>query len=309
MFPETTLLLERRHHSSPEKLSVLFAVICVVDVFGVFPIITLPKAIINCGFYGIILVTVVCLLQIYTATLLGKCWVFAADIYPTLGRKSRYPYSALAEVTFGKALSNFVNVLLDLTVFSGGIPNLIVASRNLQLLGLRISEGEVNISECYWILIVGVALCPVLWLGSPKDMKCICTVSVFMVFSVFLLLLGCLLFDSKPTNSPSEMLGSTDIPIWRSMLIAYGILAFQFDIHPTILTIQVDMKEKSKLPKAMFLGFMATLLLLGITTTVVVLMYGTDIQPSILETLPTTIPSPFCCCINYSPIIFDFCSE
>lgn len=35
--------------SKIKGLSVLFAVICVVDVFGVFPIIALPRAIIQCG--------------------------------------------------------------------------------------------------------------------------------------------------------------------------------------------------------------------------------------------------------------------
>lgn len=33
----------------PKSLSVFFATLCVVDLFGVFPIVTLPKAIISCG--------------------------------------------------------------------------------------------------------------------------------------------------------------------------------------------------------------------------------------------------------------------
>lgn len=32
-----------------KSLSVFFATLCVVDLFGVFPIVTLPKAIISCG--------------------------------------------------------------------------------------------------------------------------------------------------------------------------------------------------------------------------------------------------------------------
>lgn len=30
-------------------LSVFFAIICIVDVFGVFPVVALPKPIIDCG--------------------------------------------------------------------------------------------------------------------------------------------------------------------------------------------------------------------------------------------------------------------
>lgn len=40
-------LQENKH--STKGLSIFFAVICVVDVFGVFPIVTLPKVIIQCG--------------------------------------------------------------------------------------------------------------------------------------------------------------------------------------------------------------------------------------------------------------------
>lgn len=40
--------------------------------------------------------------------------------------KNRYPYAALAEVTFGNGFSNFVSLLVNVTIFCGGIPNLIV---------------------------------------------------------------------------------------------------------------------------------------------------------------------------------------
>lgn len=45
------------------------------------------------------------------------------------------------------------------------------ASQNLQLIGRRISDGEFNFSFCYWLIVLGIVLCPVMWLGSPKNMK------------------------------------------------------------------------------------------------------------------------------------------
>lgn len=170
-------------------LSVFFAIICIVDVFGVFPVIALPKPVIDCGYYGIAVILVVCTVQIYTACLLGKCWNLVEIIDPNIKRKNRYPYSALAETAFGKVASSFVTFLVDVTVFGGAIPNLIVgkfltvlnsitprlfkisAAQNLQLLGLRVSQNEFDVSFCYWIIILGTFLCPILWLGSPKDMK------------------------------------------------------------------------------------------------------------------------------------------
>ncbi|CAG9771998.1 unnamed protein product [Ceutorhynchus assimilis] len=262
------------------NLSLFFAIICVVDVFGVFPIVTLPKPIIDCVF-------VVCSVQIYTATLLGKCWTLAEEIRPSIKLKNRYPYSALAELTFGKCTSYYVTFLVDLTVFSGGIPNLIVAAQNLQLLGLRVSD--LNISFCYWIIVLGAILCPVLWLGSPKDMKILCTISVIIVSTVYLLICACLLF--APTNEIVPK--PNDTSLWRLIISAYGIVAFQFDIHPSILTIQMDMCDKRQLPQAILGGFLVSLFMFGSSTLIAALKYGNTANPSILETLPTSVALHF----------------
>ncbi|CAH1235657.1 unnamed protein product [Diabrotica balteata] len=144
----------------------------------------------------------VCTTQVYTAALLGRCWVIAEEIHPSIKTKNRYPYAALAEVTFGKKLASTVTFLLDLTVFGAGIPNLIV------------------------------------------------------VTSVFLLVCGCILFDANESTPQPAQIDST-FP-WKTILKAYGILAFQFDIHPSILTIQVDMNDKSQLSKAIVGGFSTT---------------------------------------------------
>lgn len=50
-----------------QRLSLFYATLCVIDLFGVFPIVALPSSIISCGLYGIPLVLFVITLQIYTA--------------------------------------------------------------------------------------------------------------------------------------------------------------------------------------------------------------------------------------------------
>lgn len=83
----------------------------------------------------------------------------------------RYPYPAIADLALGRHAGKFVAVLLDVTIFGAGIPNLIIAAQNMQIIGLKVSEAQADISFCYWLLILGVLLCPIMWLGSPKDMK------------------------------------------------------------------------------------------------------------------------------------------
>lgn len=74
-------------------------------------------------------------------------------------------------MTYGKYMSVLVTILLDLTIFGAGIPNLLVASENLQLLSQQMSDGKVNISFCYLLIVIGFCLCPLMWLGSPKNIK------------------------------------------------------------------------------------------------------------------------------------------
>lgn len=70
-------------------LNTFFATLCVIDLFGVFPIVALPAAITSCGFYGIPLLLFVITVQIYTAVILGRCWVIAELLDPNIIEKSR----------------------------------------------------------------------------------------------------------------------------------------------------------------------------------------------------------------------------
>ncbi|XP_017774360.1 PREDICTED: sodium-coupled neutral amino acid transporter 1-like [Nicrophorus vespilloides] len=291
MITERTLLLAQSPNprNFTKGLSVVLAAVCIVDVFGVFPIISLPKSIIDCGYYGIAVVISICSMQIYTAILLGKCWLIAERIDPEIHSKNRYPYSALADLAFGPSFRKFVTFLVDITIFGGGIPNLIVASQNLQLLGLRLSENSFDLSSCYWIIILGLILCPLLWMGSPKDMKLICTISVCMVTAVFLLVLGCILFDFDGKQPKTDQATMDETISFKRIIAAYGILAFQFDIHPSILTIQLDMKNKSKITSAVILGFGISVGMFSLTVISCAFRYGNSTQRSLLGTLPSSI--------------------
>ncbi|KAF5281284.1 hypothetical protein FQA39_LY05170 [Lamprigera yunnana] len=283
---ERTLLLERRNFSnSPSGLSILFTIICIVDVFGVFPIVALPKAVIDCGLTGVLLVIVVCSLQIYTAALLGRCWIIAEEIEPVIQRKNRYPYAALAEFTCGRRLSQFVTVLMDLAIFGAGIPNLILSSQILQFLGWKLTDKVFDLSFCYWMIILGLLMCPFLWLGSPKDMKLLCSTSVCLVFSVFVLIFGSIIADSTENITVTKLKKTS---LWQNLITAYGIVTFQFDIHPTILTILMDMKDKMEINKAVIGGFLVSLGLFALTSISIYVQYGTQVGTHILEVLPST---------------------
>ncbi|CAG9806548.1 unnamed protein product [Chironomus riparius] len=269
-----------------KKLSVFFAALCIIDLFGVFPIVTLPKSLISCGVYAFPLILFVFSLQIYTAVVLGRCWVIAEKLDPRILRKNRYPYAAIAEFSYGTGMRIFVTVLLDLTVFGAGIPNLLVASQNLQLLGLRISNDSFNFSFCYFLLIIGLFLSPLMWLGSPKNMRFLASISVCICTSVAVMTWICVYWETDdPAVTPIEEFDPKHPP-WMNLLKAYGIIAFQFDIHPMLLTIQVDMQDKTKIGRAVFSGIVFTCMLSLITTFMVFYTYEQSIASNVLESLP-----------------------
>ncbi|CAO1431159.1 unnamed protein product [Diamesa serratosioi] len=284
--------------SGDKKLSLFFASLCVIDLFGVFPIVTLPRSLISCGYYGVPLMLLVFTLQTYTAVVLGRCWVIAEKLEPSIVRKNRYPYAAIADFTFGKYMKYFVTFLLDLTVFGSGIPNILVASQNLQLLGLRISNGSFDFSFCYFLLIIGLFLCPIMWLGSPKNMRALASISVCICTTVAILTWYCIYkadineFVPKTsyTNSTTmeEITEDFDLstPPLLNLLKAYGIISFQFDIHPMLLTIQADMENKKKIGKAVCSGILVTITFSVITTIFVYLKYGQSVSSNVLESLP-----------------------
>ncbi|XP_058809450.1 proton-coupled amino acid transporter 3 [Phymastichus coffea] len=280
MSREKIPLLPKENHSG---LSLLFATLCIVDIFGVFPVIALPRAIVLCGSLGIPLVLVVFGLQIYTASLLGKSWNIATTIDPHIFRKNRYPLAAVTELTLGRWASKCVTILLDATIFGGGIPNLLVASQNLQLFGLKVSEQQFNLSFCYWLLVVGLLLCPIMWLGSPRDMKWLVTFSTCIVITTAILIWFSIVQDQRDmAYSPITM-----SPPWERFISGYGMLAFQFDVHPTLMTVQVDMKKHKDINKAVISAFSLSGLLFVITAGLAVWRYGSNTSANIFQAVPS----------------------
>ncbi|KAK1128801.1 hypothetical protein K0M31_019949 [Melipona bicolor] len=259
-------------------LSLLFATLCVIDIFGVFPIIALPRSIVQCGLYGIPLVLVVLALEIYTAVLLGKTWIIATTLDPQISRKNRNPLAAVTELTMGSRARTLVTIIMDLTVFGCSIPNLLVASQNLQIFGLKISGQRFDLSFCYWLLVVGVLLCPIMWLGSPRDMKILATFSCATVVLTALLIWWCMITD----NRELDVAPIPTSPTWDN----YGMLAFQFDVHPTLMTVQVDMRRPQDISKAIVISFLVSGSLFFITAILAVWKYGGSTTANVLQVIP-----------------------
>lgn len=78
------------------------------------------------------------------------------------------------------------------------------------------------------------------------------------------------------------------MPPFLNIMKAYGIISFQFDIHPMLLTIAVDMQNRKEIGRAVFGGLLTTLSLSLITTILVNRTYGQSITSNVLQSLPKT---------------------
>ncbi|KAK9496582.1 hypothetical protein O3M35_013142 [Rhynocoris fuscipes] len=192
---------------------------------------------------------------------------------------NRYPYAALMELAYGPCAGRVVKIILGLAVFGSCVPNLILAAQNLQLIGLKLTTNQMDISFCYWVLILGTVCCPLMCIGTPKDLKWVGVMSAVSVFITSVLTWYCLI------DTPSQPNITIPQPSIESTLIAYGILAFQFDVHPMLLTIQMDMKNKNDLGCAILIAFLISGFLFLITAIICYARFGIHLNYNTLQGL------------------------
>ncbi|XP_042219560.1 uncharacterized protein LOC121864557, partial [Homarus americanus] len=79
--PEASPMFSKREDSSP-GINMVTAVCYILGVFGVVPIVSLPGAIIYCGWSGFVLFGVLVLIEVYTAVLLCRSWLMMEVFWP-----------------------------------------------------------------------------------------------------------------------------------------------------------------------------------------------------------------------------------
>ncbi|EDW67765.1 uncharacterized protein mah [Drosophila virilis] len=278
----------RAYEDEPESLSLFIAILYVVDLFGIFPFLTLPALLVRLGYFGLLLVLSIIFLQMYTSFLLSQCWTMAEYLDPSILQKRNYPYAALAELAYGPYMSLLVSVLLDLSIFAMAVPSIVMAAENLEAVVLRMSAGQYSFSYCYWAIVVGLVICPLMWLGSPKHMRGLAIMAACVLIIIVGLLWYCLL-DAAAIGAPFQGI-SMELPGFLTILSSYSILAFQFDIHPMLLTLQIDMKRKSQVSWAALVGIAITCSVAIVGAIIAAYKFGALIASNLLQSLPTSVP-------------------
>ncbi|XP_045603649.1 uncharacterized protein [Procambarus clarkii] len=280
--PDTSLLQSKQGPGPPPPppgIGMATAVCYILGVFGVVPVVSLPGAIAYCGWFGFVVFGVLVLVQVYTAVLLGKCWLFLEMFWPREAiLQRRYPYPALAEKAGGTTLRRVVSVMQDVAIFGAAVPFMLLASDTLQELVERLSG--VDFSFCYWLLITTLVLTPLLWLGTPKDLGVVTWIGAGCMVIVSVLTLAGLVL-----NAPQQFDPPPTVPSFATVAYCFGAVAFQFDIHPMILTVQMDMQHKDRLPLALIIAFIIGVCLFGGISLVAFFFFGSSVKTNILNNL------------------------
>ncbi|CAH1170052.1 unnamed protein product [Phaedon cochleariae] len=251
-------------------LGIVSATLFIIGEMAGSGVLALPRALVNTGNIGIVLLIVFCLNAAYGGIRLGNCWNMVEQRFPEHRKATRNPYAIVAEKAIGKFGSHVVSICIRITLFGAGTVYLLLASQIIQEL-LRAVVPE--LSTCLYFLLISILITPVLWLSSPKDF------SLVGVGAVLTIVCSCILFniqifsDAKtiPT-APRQVHGFHDF------FISSGMILFSFGGASTFPTIQNDMKNRKDFSMSVAIAFIIIMLLYFPITIGGFLVYGEGVN-------------------------------
>lgn len=115
---------------------------------------------------GIGIITMCCFVAGFAAVFLGRCWLIVEERYPEYRSNVRDPFALIGLRAVGPKMSSFVTLNIVLQLFGVAVVFLLIAS---ELIGavLKHTQYFANVTHCNWIVILGLALLPFMWFGSP----------------------------------------------------------------------------------------------------------------------------------------------
>ena len=116
--------------------------------------------------------------------------------------KTRNPFSVIGIKAVGPSMKYVCSFFMDIQLFGVCVVFLIFMSKLFQGIYNQFIPEEYHIAFCLWIIIFGVILIPLSWLGSPHNLTAIAygamSCTIISCFLVLFILLG-----EAPRKMPS----------------------------------------------------------------------------------------------------------
>jgi vesicular inhibitory amino acid transporter len=214
-------------------------------------IISMPNALYRQGWGGIAVIVIISVMSGFTGVQLGRCWSILQERWPALYLKhTQKPYPEIGYQAGGVWCKRAVSVCVNLTLIGTATVFLVIVGQNVTQL-LRSWAPQSDISFCYYILMAAAILLPCTYLGSPADFW---QVSIGAASStsiaVIIMIVGMVMQYKDDEAKGTRSTITFPQPSFVDFIMGYGTIMFAYSGQCAFPTIQHDMREPQKFPKA-----------------------------------------------------------
>ena len=236
-------------------LSLLSAAVFIVGEMAGSGILALPAAVAGTGWFGIILIAACCLSAGFAAVCLGRCWLIVEERYPEYRSNVREPFCIIGLRAVGHRTKSFVTLNIILQLFGVAVVFLLIASELIHSV-LNNSTLIPNVTVCDWIVILGLALIPFMWFGSPQDFSPI-AFAASATTAISCVLIAVLFVQESLSGQLPKVEHEVINADPKAVFLSIGTIIFAYGGAATFPTFQNDMRDKTKFPAAVALGFLS----------------------------------------------------
>ncbi|XP_054275664.1 uncharacterized protein LOC128994869 isoform X1 [Macrosteles quadrilineatus] len=259
-------------------LNVISAAIFVAGEMAGSGILAVPKAAVDCGWIGLVLVVVFCVNAAYGGTRLGHCWAILEERYPEYRGQTRNPYPTIAYRAVGPWGSMLVSGCLQFTLFGAAIVYLLMAAEIVQEL---LQDLIPQVNYCIWFLLFAILITPPMWLGSPKDFWIVGVGALLTTAISCVLLFTQIVMDGLRRTEPVPHKPHS----FHEFFFSFGTILFAYGGASTFPTIQNDMVRRDKFSVSAVIGFIVVLCLYMPVVVGGYFVYGDNIDDNIVQSV------------------------
>ncbi|KAI9286777.1 transmembrane amino acid transporter protein-domain-containing protein [Umbelopsis sp. AD052] len=232
-------------------------IVCIVAGTGAL---SLPYALKQGGWIGILILFLAWFMSITTGRLLVKC-LYAG------GPKRLSSYKDIGTVAFGP-IGGWVIFFFNFIILIGAsILYFVLIGQNLYSL-LKGTPGELTLA--LWVIIPGVAVAiPFIFIKSMKEVAFTSAIGAFATLAVVLIVL-----ISSLQNLPTGPIEHDDV-IWDQFPVALSTIAFSFAGNMVYPNVERSMKNPQQWNKAVTLGLSSCSVMYFLTAVPGYYIYGT----------------------------------
>uniref|UniRef100_H2Z6U1 Amino acid transporter transmembrane domain-containing protein n=1 Tax=Ciona savignyi TaxID=51511 RepID=H2Z6U1_CIOSA len=268
-------------------LTVITAVLFITGEMTGSGVLALPKAVKDAGWVGLFLIFMCAGISSFTGTVLGRCWTLLRDNKPELKGHCSDPYPTIGYNTFGRPGKIIVNISVYFTLYGVCVVLLLIASGNIQSLLAQI-EFHTYLMFAKGIPVnadISLFLAPFCWLKSPKDFWPIALGATVTTAIACVLIFIQAIMDIKVAHNRTVEYRETHPDGFESFFLAFGMILFCFGGMAAFPTIQADMREPERFPKAVIVAMGSILCMYIPVGAIGFSVYGDLVADNIFDSL------------------------